>query len=222
MQTSRGQWTNPAPQPTFGIGGYTPFPARKLCTLTYTRYAQTLTNNVSAGLLGAKLEYNLNSLYQPDLTNAATQPYYWDQLTALYSRYRVRKCRVTITVFDTVVSASYMLAILESSNNAITTVGVALNALADRPYTEVICLAGSGNGVERKLSYVFDLSQVEGLSHSQYDAEDGYQATMSQNPSRVISLAVASSGSSSEVINFNIELQMVAELSEIKFVAQST
>ncbi len=66
--------------------GPTPFPDRMRCTLTYSSlYISLIANSASV----SRYQFSMNSLFDPDFTGTGGQPEYFDQLSALYNRYRV-------------------------------------------------------------------------------------------------------------------------------------
>lgn len=59
------------------------------------RYVSNYQASVAASTLLGR-QFCLNSLYDPDVSGTGGQPYYYDQLTNLYNRYRVYGCKVQI------------------------------------------------------------------------------------------------------------------------------
>jgi len=57
----------------------------------------TTAGNLSTGVLQ---RFRLNSLYDPDVTNTGHQPYQYDQLTAVYLYYLVRRAHIDLTFSD--------------------------------------------------------------------------------------------------------------------------
>lgn len=79
--------------------GPTPFPDHMRCVLTYSSlYISVIANSAAAG----RQQFSMNSLFDPDFTGTGAQPEYFDQLAALYNRYRVygSAIRVTLLPFD--------------------------------------------------------------------------------------------------------------------------
>lgn len=70
------------------------------------KYSQTFPINASSY---TTYGFNLNSVYDPDRSSTGHQPYGYDQLSALYNRYRVISCNWRINVAsDSVVRAVAM------------------------------------------------------------------------------------------------------------------
>lgn len=72
------------------------FPETYRTTLVYN---EGITIDPAAGGT-AYYSFNANSLYDPNYTGTGHQPLYYDNLTAIYGRWRVRKCYITVTVLD--------------------------------------------------------------------------------------------------------------------------
>jgi len=75
--------------------GPTPFPDRMRCTLTYSSlYISIIANSAAAG----RQQFSMNSLFDPDFTGTGAQPEYFDQLGALYNRYRVYGAAIKVVL----------------------------------------------------------------------------------------------------------------------------
>lgn len=74
----------------------TGFPETYRTTLVYN---EGITLDAAAGST-AYYSFNANSLYDPNYTGTGHQPLYYDNLCAVYGRWRVRKCYITVTVLD--------------------------------------------------------------------------------------------------------------------------
>jgi len=64
------------------------------------RYVQTVRLISTAGSL-AKQVFSCNGMYDPDITGTGHQPYYFDDLSALYNHYTVLKSKITCDVVAT-------------------------------------------------------------------------------------------------------------------------
>lgn len=74
-----------------------PFPEKLQCTLDY---ASHYSFNTASGTNFFNAITAANSLYDPDNAGWSFngQPMYFDQLTAVYARYKVKACKVTVEV----------------------------------------------------------------------------------------------------------------------------
>ncbi len=73
----------------------TPFPDKMRCCLTYVERSVSVLINSAAV---SRQEFSGNSLFDPNFTGTGAQPEYFDQLAALYNRYRVYGSAVQVTL----------------------------------------------------------------------------------------------------------------------------
>lgn len=64
--------------------------------VTKLRYCDVMDVGISTGSVTSQT-FALNSLYDPDRTNVGHQPMFFDQLSAVYNRYRVLGAKLTVT-----------------------------------------------------------------------------------------------------------------------------
>jgi len=76
-----------------GVG----FPDQLRCTLRYSDAGSQFT----AAVTPAAQVFRANSLFDPDLTGAGSQPEYFDQLSAVYLQYCVQGVRFKCEIFNT-------------------------------------------------------------------------------------------------------------------------
>lgn len=158
-----------------------PFPFRWNAKLTYGV-------NVSIGTPGGvntanKYRFRLNSLYDPDVTGTGGQPYMYDQLTAIYTKYIVRAAYVDITFSNPSVAGlwvgwSYHTG--TTSNDDPT--GKPLEQLVERP--NFTCVPISDFGTQTVTCRIkIPIHIVLGLSATQYSSvTDQYGASYNANP----------------------------------------
>lgn len=83
-----------------GIGRLPGFPETYKTVLVYN---EGISIDAAAG--GATYySFNCMNLYDPNYSGTGHQPLYYDNLTAIYNRWRVRAAYITVTVLDTFVS----------------------------------------------------------------------------------------------------------------------
>lgn len=75
--------------------GKNAFPSQLRNTLTYT---ETVSFSLVSGF--ASYVFSANGLYDPNITGTGHQPYYFDQLMALYNHYTVLKSRIKVEFFS--------------------------------------------------------------------------------------------------------------------------
>lgn len=68
-------------------------PLRYYCKLRYAFTAQQL--GLVTGVINRQI-WKMNGLFDPDTSGTGHQPYLYDQLSALYTRYRVYGCKIEV------------------------------------------------------------------------------------------------------------------------------
>ncbi len=162
-----------------------PFPTQLRRQFTYCTIVTLTSGN---GLLGTQQAFRLNSLYDPDYTGAGHQPYGFDQMSGLYSKYRVDKVKFEL-LFTTPGAANDMLCVATvAPGTSSFLTGAALDAVQERP--DGLWGVCSSSGDRRcALRGAFDLNVVCGVSRAKYEAEDNYSAGVGANPSQDALLA---------------------------------
>lgn len=81
-----------------GTGGTLPFPDKMRCCLTYASDPIQLLDGQSAV---QRYQFRGNDLFDPDFTGTGAQPQYFDQLAALYGRFRVYGSSICVEAYPT-------------------------------------------------------------------------------------------------------------------------
>lgn len=164
-----------------------PFPATMRRTFTY---CQTFSLSSGNGLLGTQQAFRLNSLYDPDYTGAGHQPYGFDQMSGLYSMYRVDRAKFEV-IFTTPGSANDILAVATVSPGTDSSLtGAALYTAQERP-GGIWGICSSAGERRCSLKGSFDLHVISGVPKAKYVAEENYASSMSTNPSAISLLSIA-------------------------------
>ncbi len=151
------------------------------------KYAQNVAQSV-ATLAGAQSTFRLNSIFDPDAAVGGTQPYGYDQLSALYNRYRVLKTGWKVTF--TASTSGYSLVVLPTNGALASSVSslATLEAAAMNPYAKFATYnLGSKPPV---ISGKMDLNVLGGVTRVEYVTDDRFEAQIGANPSEVISLII--------------------------------
>lgn len=165
--------------PGRGIFG---FPEELVTTVRYTDWI-TLTS--TSGSI-AYNTYRMNSLYDPDYTGAGHQPYYFDQLAALYGRYTVvmsiiktEFCTIQDATTTTQPAGPYIVGLVTDDDAGIT---LATNTLCEYNGAQSVVMAAStgGNNV-KKLKTTFTPENNLGLPNT----DDTCGAAVGSNPSSI-------------------------------------
>lgn len=151
---------------------------------TRLRYVEnyTLTSNAGAA---SKQVMRMNSLFDPDFTGTGHQPYYFDQLAALYGRYVVRGCKMTVE-FSMIPSATTtvnpsapgLVAVVGESDG---TTSTTLSTLLELPSCKHTLIGGANGGANvKRLTLTFSPEKELGLPWS----DDTVTAGVGSNPSK--------------------------------------
>lgn len=144
-----------------------------------------IENLTLAGGANSYWEYNINNLYDPEAALSTGQPYYFDQYTAMYSRYRVSGCKLEAIIsatcsttnlyHPTIVLAPYADELPGWSNHT--------NMMNAKRAVKRIVIPGQN--VVRLKQYYY-LPSVAGCSVREYHSDDKYQARVTTNPSYML------------------------------------
>ncbi len=162
-----------------------PFPPSIEAELHYADLYQMTTG--TGGVGGTQQTMRLTSLFDPDLTNVGHQPYGYDQLQALYGRYKVMACEVTV-MYTTPGAANDILCsnVLQGDQGNITLTAATQSFLLEQPAIRNEHLSSSGNRYARSV-FRPPLHEVAGLQKAAFenDIED-YAALCTASPARNI------------------------------------
>jgi hypothetical protein len=161
--------------------------------------------------------FRLNSLFDPDRTNAGHQPRGFDQLAALYNRYRVFGVSYRIVVAT---AGTDILAVGVCPRNG-TASPSALGDTVEQPFGNFAPLSAYQRA---NLTGYIDLAKVNGKTRSAYADDDTTGAEVSTNPTEAIDLNIivesltASAGTTMRAI---FELEFDVEFSDANSLGQS-
>jgi len=161
------------------------------------RYDATLSYGVDVTLTtagsssaGVTYVFRLNSLYDPDLTGTGHQPYQYDQLTAIYSRYLVKSAFVDLTFSDPTADGLWVGWCIQPDSDGESPTTLQLYDILERPNWRCMPLNNTGaQTVTAKMR--IPLAQVFGISPSQYmNSFLNYGAAYNANPTSAALLKV--------------------------------
>jgi len=171
-----------------------PFPARARVTLV-TKTFIAISSAATQFTLGTELVFNLNSLFNP--ITGQPQPYGFDSMTPLYSRYKVDGVKATFRFLKSNLPAVQLCGIgvavspASSYTQSATTVAVA----ADKPNTSVVPFLGHTDvDVPENQSWQvkFRIADLAGLDKKEFDANvEEYAALCTASPTRIAKYLVA-------------------------------
>lgn len=147
-------------------------------------YVEKITNSTVAAI---DYQFRLNSLFDPNLTGTGHQPKGFDQLAALYNRYRVYKCDYRITFAQT--SNAIPIYCGVAPTNTLTGF-TDMTDHAETAYSQYIIAVNSNPLPTGYFTGSVDLAQLNGKTRIAYEADDTTQALVSTNPAEQLNLHV--------------------------------
>lgn len=145
---------------------------------TVLRYADTIVINPGATI--GQYTFRGNSLFDPDYTGTGHQPMYFDQLAAIYGKYRVYSCTFHVSVATAATVAAQVVIIPNSDVLAFATPYAAL----EHPRASVLPIVGVSGIQTQSRSYKMTTRQILGLTNTQMQDAD-YSALVSANPVQI-------------------------------------
>jgi hypothetical protein len=218
-------------RPAIGLGPFArlaladPFPPRRTLQLTYANNIQLTSASNTANVLGTAQTYRLNSLFDPDLTGAGTQPYGFDTLATIYQQYKVSRVRVSIDFLSP--DATYVgtvVAVLVPSAATLPTLAAAnIDTFLDKPFTTFVSIS---TNADRSHGFSFDLPihMIDGLTRSQLAADlTNYSAFVTASPTSTprLTFAYATTGNNTAGVVCRIRMTYFVEMWDRYILAQS-
>lgn len=179
-------------------------------------YTFTLTT-----LTGTNQIMNLNSIFDPDRTGTGHQPYGYDQMSALYNRYRVLKTKYNIK-FHAESFGFYIVVVPSNGNLATTITNQASFTLACETPRAKHKVQGMG-AQSVSIGGQINLNDLNGVTIDEYLADDRFQAVFSSSPGELLLLNVGlfNPSGSTLTIDFILELEFFVDIHDPILVAQS-
>jgi hypothetical protein len=149
---------------------------------------------VCSGLASRDYQFKINSLFDPDFTGTGHQPKGFDQLAALYQRYRVYrvKYQIDFVSIGNTTPGYYPLYLGVAPTNSLT----GFTSISDHMETPFAHhrlyqgVASDGITGSSALKGSVDLAKLNGKTRMAYDADDTTQALVSTSPTEIIHLHV--------------------------------
>ncbi len=135
---------------------------------------------VSAGAAYGQYTFRGNSLFDPDYTGTGHQPRYFDQYSAMYSKYKVLSSSINVSASNYSTSSSVIMTVTPHSEVLTLT---SYPAAAEQPLTKrtqqipISTRQGARNSVRASAS----TQTILGLNNAQLQSED-YSALTGANP----------------------------------------
>jgi len=202
-----------------------PFAQRYMCKHKYAE-VRSVAGPIGGGLV--QYNWNLNSLYDPNLTGAGHQPYGYDQMVDLYNRYRVYKVDYVVSAYNSAADGTTASVIGVLPSNEPLSVSGGVSELMENPRAKYITQI-NGGGL-KVLKGSISLPSLVGRSKAQYMADDRYQALATASPSEqailnimagAISGNAGSGGTATNTMLLSISLVYHVEWFDAKIQLQS-
>ncbi len=161
--------------------------------------------------------FRLNSLFDPDLTGVGHQPYYRDEMTALYHKYTVFGCMVVIKA--NAIAGTGIVGMKSSRDSAAITSAV---TAVEKPNVKYMMIATGAKPAT--IRQYFPLNMVYGVSKSAVANDDLFSAVASTNPTSVANIKIFGQSADSATtfhFDFTVELTYLARWRDKITVQQS-
>lgn len=199
-------------------------PSGKNMDFTYCLYSNMNTADGTNNLYGTQHLFKMNDPFDPDSGAGALSCLYWDEMSALYLRYRVHACTVEVRWMTTNVTEVISCAVnISNSSSAVDLTGKTAAYVGEMPLTNVLQISPGGEHSFLVSSRRFDLAKIEGESWFTRSAD--YQALMTATPANgpKVRLAVSCVSNSVQQTGIYYQLRLIyhTHLFERKIPAQS-
>lgn len=176
------------------------------------RYTETF-NFTLATATGTQSLFRLNSIFDPNSAVGGHQPYGYDQLAALYNRYRVLSCHWKV-VFGTQTS-TYRIVILPINGalaSAITT-SLTFETACEMPRAKLYVQGGGGSPTVTARGGI-KLNDLNGVTIPEYLADDRFEAQIGANPAEVMNLVIGNYNATAGTItiDYTVEISYCVDL----------
>jgi len=178
------------------------FPPSYDCKL---KYVETFQFSSLLGVISNQV-YSLNSLYDPNVTGVGHQPLFYDQITAVYGRYKVYDVDVRITAtnrsdtpFDIVVAYGQGSNTFSSINNA-----------KEQSYSTFYTLgSNTGNRQVATIKRFIHLPSLQGVSDTAWDAEANFGGLDTSAPADRLFLKIVGQPHDTVTADTHVQVELV-------------
>lgn len=191
---------------------------------TRLRYCEVITLTSASNGVG-KYCFRMNSIFDPDQTGTGHQPYYYDQLSALYGRYVVLGSKLTAefavqpsAIATAQPSGPAMIGVVSDDDAS---VGSTVSTLLEQQNSKTTLLGGGNSGpATKKLTLTFSPERELGLGRD----DDTVGAAFGSNPSKqwygFIFAAEAGASAATSII-VKVQIEYFVKLSQLTNVTGS-
>jgi len=178
------------------------------------RYNAVFTTSI-ATLVGSNQIFNLNSLFDPDRSGIGHQPYGYDQLAAIYNRYRVLRVHWRVTMSPS--SLSYFLVVLPLNGLLASAIAgdTSYQTATENPRATSWVLGASGQS--KCITGSLSLNDLNGCTRVEYLSDDRFEAQIGASPAEVMTLNIGlyNGNGSTIVVTYQVELTYEVDLHDV-------
>jgi len=191
-------------------GAYSNFESPRIGFLDPHKYVRLKYSDIFsfslATITGTNQLMNLNSLFDPDRTGVGHQPYGYDQLSALYNRYRVLKTSWKIT-FHAEATGFYIVVVPTNGTLATAITNQASYSTACEVPPAVVKAQGTGaNSVIVRGSIA--LNDLNGCTKVEYLADDRFESQVGASPTELMILNIGNYNPAGTSVNIDYTVEM--------------
>jgi len=188
----------------------------KKMTVTH-KYAEQVTVTATTGLF-TTYQFSCNGMYDPNSSGTGHQPYYFDQLSALYDHYHVIGSKIKVTVIPNANNEDAFKWGVFINDDTSTTAGD-ITAVQENSSGTVRVTPANANNVQR-MTKRWSAKKAFGGSIM---GNDSLKGTPSTNPSeqQYYTVAIQPMSAATVVTYLDVEIEYIAVWNEIKDIAQS-
>lgn len=189
-------------------GAITFLDPHKYIILRYTEYTEI---TLAAGAAN-RVIYNLNSIYDPNRSGAGHQPYGYDQLAALYARYRVLKASWVVKFVGS--TESYYGVVVPTNNVLNTDISGATSFTTASEVPRARIYVQAPSAPPQIDSRIIGLNDLGGVIMTEFLADDRFEASIGSSPTEIVVLYVGvyNPSGSSITLSFATELSFHVDL----------
>jgi hypothetical protein len=170
-------------------------------------YADRITPSLTVGIPN-DYKFNLNSVYDPDLTSAGHQPYGFDQMAAFYTRYVVRAVQFQL---HCIANAGNFVTFTTVPNDSLTSL-TSESLAAESPLSMTVVSASASPSEAQILSGKVDLWKLTGQPLDQYLSGAQYWGTIAASPSENLVLHCVTQGDATSASGVSFFIKLVFDV----------
>lgn len=182
------------------------------------RYVETVVITSTSGVIGNYL-FSCNGLYDPNISGTGHQPYYFDQVSALYRHYCVTGSKIKIRAQNTSGSdAAFQLALHVNDDTSIA--GTSINQVSEQQTAKLQVFNAYNNSKTAYMTQSWNATKYFGRSPL---ANSELQGTSSANPTEqsYYAISVQAAGAATLSMNVTVEIEYDVIWKEVNDVATS-